>query len=643
MKSFTTAAKSAAVFAAAAMLAACGAVPAATPAAAPAAASTAAATVKPAVTAPKPTDSVVDPLKGRYMSKLTPQERGAIATQQPPVTIDITKKYLATIQTPKGNLVVELDPTAAPQTVNNFIYLANNGFYDDLTFHRVEPGFVIQGGDPAGNGTGGPGYGIPPEIKLKHVNGAIAMARRGGPAASTPSSGSQFYITLGAQPNLDDQYTVFGHVVSGLDVASKIAIADKITRIDVVEGSAAAISAAPDAAAKPAVTAAPTAIPLPTATPAPATCSPITDTFSISDPLLNVAKDDHVLGSSDKTTTLVEYGDLECPACGSLYPVLHGTYLAISDTAKLVFRHYPLTEIHPRAMLGSMALESAGTQGKFWEMLEVLYTKQAEWATIPITDGTKVTDTIKTYAKGLGLDAAKFEAGLTSADNLARIQRDMKSGDALKLTSTPSLFIDGRALNPAALANEAFFEQYDAYYKARKGYFDYMATNPLRVKAPEQVTDKNALYQMTLKTSKGDVVLELDPKLAPVNVNSMVFLAQKGYLKNIPLELNDAAVGATLFLDPSGTGTASPGYDCSSETSPIGAFNAAGVVALYGDGERTGSQFVITYTPTQQFEGQFTVIGKVVNGLDTLKNLVPRQNETNAAPDKIESVTVSKK
>ncbi|HQV68669.1 MAG TPA: peptidylprolyl isomerase [Thermoflexales bacterium] len=643
MKSFTTAAKSAAVFAVIAVMSACTAAPAASPTAAPAAAATAVGTAKPAVTAPKPTDSVVDPLKGRPMAQLSAQERGAIATQQPPVTIDITKKYLATIQTAKGNIIVELDPTAAPQTVNNFIYLASNGFYDGLTFHRVEPGFVIQGGDPAGNGTGGPGYGVPPEIKLKHVDGAIAMARRSGPAASTPSSGSQFYITLGAQPNLDDQYTVFGHVVSGLDVAGKIAIGDKITRIDVVEGSAAAISAAPGGAAKPVVTAGPTAIPLPTATPVPATCSPITDTFAISDPLLNVVKDDHVLGASDKATTLVEYGDLECPACGSLYPVLHGTYTAISDTAKLVFRHYPLTEIHPRAMLGSMALESAGTQGKFWEMMDTLYTKQAEWATIAITDGVKLTDTLKTYAKNLGLDVAKFEAGLSSADNLARIQRDMKSGDALKINSTPSLFIDGRALNPAALANEAFFDQYESYYKARQGYAAYMATNPLRVKGPEQVTDKSAIYQMTLKTSKGDVVLELDPKLAPVNVNSMVFLAQKGYFKNVPLELNDATVGATLFLDPSGTGTASPGYDCSSEAAPAGAFDQAGVVALYGDGERTGSQFVITYTPTQQFEGQFTVIGKVVSGLDTLKNLVPRQNEANAAADKIDSVTVSKK
>lgn len=635
MKSFNSAAKSAAVFAIIAVLSACTAAPAPTSAPAPAAPSTAALTARPTTAGAKPTD---DPLRARYMAKLSPQERGQIATAPPPITIDITKKYLATIQTPRGDIVVELDPSAAPQTVNNFIYLANNGFYDGLTFHRVEPGFVIQGGDPAGNGTGGPGYGLPPEIKLKHVDGAIAMARRSGPAASTPSSGSQFYITLGAQPNLDDQYTVFGHVVSDGGVARKVAVADKIIRIDITEASGASVSPAPVAAAPVA-----TPIPLPTMTPVPATCAPITDTFTISNPLLVVDKADHIQGDGNKTSTLVEYGDFECPACGSLHPLLKSTYGVISPTARLVFRHYPLVEIHPRAMLSAMAVESAGTQGKLWEMIDTLYTKQADWATIPITDGAKLTDTLKSYAKELGLDAAKFEAGLTSAENLARIQRDIKSGDALELSGTPSLFIDGRALQTAALASPDFGDQYDAYVKARKGYFDYIATNPLRVKGPEQVIDKNAIYQMTLKTSKGDVMVELDPKLAPVNVNSIVFLAQKGYFKNIPLELNDAAVGATLFLDPSGTGTASPGYDCSSETPPPDAFAAAGVVALYGDGERTGSQFVITYTPTQQFEGQFTVIGKVVSGLDTLKNLVPRQNETNAANDSIQSVTISKK
>ncbi len=153
----------------------------------------------------------------------------------PPMTIDVNKAYIATIKTAKGDIVAELYPKDAPQTVNNFVFLARDGFYNKLTFHRVVPGFVIQGGDPSGNGTGGPGYNIPPEIKSKHSKGALAMARRGGPAQTTPSSGSQFYITLEPQPGLDGDYTVFGQVTQGQDVVQKIAVGDVIQSVTIEE------------------------------------------------------------------------------------------------------------------------------------------------------------------------------------------------------------------------------------------------------------------------------------------------------------------------------------------------------------------------------------------------------------------------
>jgi peptidyl-prolyl cis-trans isomerase B (cyclophilin B) len=154
----------------------------------------------------------------------------------PSMTIDTNKKYTATIKTAKGDIVVELYPKDAPQTVNNFVFLARDGFYNNLTFHRVEPGFVIQGGDPLGNGTGGPGYTIPAEIKGKHTKGAIAMARL--PDNVNPkrdSSGSQFYITLDATPFLDGQYTAFGQVTQGMDVVQKIARGDTIQSVTVEE------------------------------------------------------------------------------------------------------------------------------------------------------------------------------------------------------------------------------------------------------------------------------------------------------------------------------------------------------------------------------------------------------------------------
>ena len=150
--------------------------------------------------------------------------------------IDAGKKYVAVIRTSKGDIECELFAEDTPLSVTNFKYLADGGFYNGLTFHRVEPGFVIQGGDPTGTGSGGPGYTIPAEIKRAHPKGALAWARTGD--AVNPerrSSGSQFYITLEATPFLDGGYTVFGQTTKGMDVVEKISKGDKIESIVIRE------------------------------------------------------------------------------------------------------------------------------------------------------------------------------------------------------------------------------------------------------------------------------------------------------------------------------------------------------------------------------------------------------------------------
>ncbi|MDP3993921.1 MAG: peptidylprolyl isomerase [bacterium] len=128
------------------------------------------------------------------------------------------------LETSMGSIKIALDPQAAPKTAANFEKLVRDSFYNSLTFHRIIPGFVIQGGDPVGNGTGGPGYTVPAEINLPHKRGSIAMARL--PDQVNPdreSSGSQFYIALADLPDLDGQYTVFGQVTEGMDVVDQIA------------------------------------------------------------------------------------------------------------------------------------------------------------------------------------------------------------------------------------------------------------------------------------------------------------------------------------------------------------------------------------------------------------------------------------
>lgn len=142
-------------------------------------------------------------------------------------------KQMAIITMEKGGVIeLEFYPKDAPKTVENFITLAKKDFYNGLTFHRVVPGFVAQGGDPNGNGSGGPGYQIKAEFNAnKHVRGSLAMAR----SADPDSAGSQFYICFEPQPSLDGKYTVFGKVTKGMDVVDKIQVGDKMTSVVIKE------------------------------------------------------------------------------------------------------------------------------------------------------------------------------------------------------------------------------------------------------------------------------------------------------------------------------------------------------------------------------------------------------------------------
>ena len=154
----------------------------------------------------------------------TPAGTPTPATQRysgpPAMTIDTNKSYFAVIHTDKGDIRVELFAQQAPQTVNNFVFLARDGFYNELTFHRVIVGFVAQAGDPEGTGSGGPGYTIPDEQSGRPFEaGTLGMAKRGD---QPNSAGSQFFVTYTDQPQLNDQFTAFGRIVEGMDVLNSI-------------------------------------------------------------------------------------------------------------------------------------------------------------------------------------------------------------------------------------------------------------------------------------------------------------------------------------------------------------------------------------------------------------------------------------
>jgi cyclophilin family peptidyl-prolyl cis-trans isomerase len=167
--------------------------------------------------APKPTQTIKDTtLTDLKFPGILPDEK--------------IKNKKAVIVTNKGTIEFDLNADKAPKTVSNFVFLAEKGFYNGLTFHRVEPNFVIQGGDPRGNGTGGPGYQFEDEkVVGEYLAGTVAMANSG-----PDTNGSQFFICLDDQPNLPKLYNLFGQVTSGLDVVKKIAVGDKMESVTIV-------------------------------------------------------------------------------------------------------------------------------------------------------------------------------------------------------------------------------------------------------------------------------------------------------------------------------------------------------------------------------------------------------------------------
>ena len=151
----------------------------------------------------------------------------------PEMTIDTAKSYAATIKTNRGDIELDFFAAEAPRTVNSFVFLARDGYYDGLTFHRVIPGFVAQGGCPHGTGTGGPGYTFEDETKsnpYKHETGSLSMANAG-----PNTNGSQFFICHEAQPHLNGKHTVFGKVTKGMDVVLSLEQGDFMEEILITE------------------------------------------------------------------------------------------------------------------------------------------------------------------------------------------------------------------------------------------------------------------------------------------------------------------------------------------------------------------------------------------------------------------------
>jgi cyclophilin family peptidyl-prolyl cis-trans isomerase len=189
-----------------------------------------------ALTAPAAVASTTPCASASFGAPLQPKDAPAdvhVYSAPPAMQIDTAKLYQATIHTARGDIVLCLQPKLAPKTVNNFVVLARNHFYDGLTFHRVVAGFVIQGGDPKGDGSGGPGYSFADEpVQGSYTPGCVAMANAG-----PNTNGSQFFICIADDTQLSKAYNLFGQVSRGMDVALKIQQGDRMQTVAVQEQS----------------------------------------------------------------------------------------------------------------------------------------------------------------------------------------------------------------------------------------------------------------------------------------------------------------------------------------------------------------------------------------------------------------------
>lgn len=305
------------------------------------------------------------------------------------------------------------------------------------------------------------------------------------------------------------------------------------------------------------------------------------------------------------------------------------------DELRVVYRHFPLLSIHDKAQITAEAAEAAGAQGKFWEMHDLLFARQQQWSSTPVD---QMVGVLTGYATEIGVaDAAQFQADLENGTYTDKIQADYQAAVETGLNSTPS-FVVNQATYPAQSFGLSYqgLDIFIKLMKLRKSWFVQ----------PEQVIDPAKEYIATIKTDKGDIQIELFTDTAPVNVNSFAFLAQQGWYEDVTFHRvlpGFVAQGG----DPTGTGVGFPGYQCGDEVVDSRTFDEPGLVSLANSGPNTnGSQFFITYDATPQLNEGFTIIGRVINGMNVAESLQPRDPQQNpdAGPgDKIITITIEEK
>jgi cyclophilin family peptidyl-prolyl cis-trans isomerase len=301
---------------------------------------------------------------------------------------------------------------------------------------------------------------------------------------------------------------------------------------------------------------------------------------------------------------------------------------AYPEQLRLVYRHFPLTSIHDKAVLTAEASEAAGAQGYFWKMHDLLYERQGEWSG---QSPEAMEETLAAYAGEIGMDVAQFSQALEEGTFRDQVMQSYTEASSLGLRGTPSIFINGQFYNGPV-------EEYVFDGLIKLFNFDGLQYP----EPPAMIIDPSRPYFATVQTNQGSFCIELFARQAPKTVNNFVFLAQEGFYDDVIFHrvLPDFVAQTG---DPTGSGFGGPGYRFEDEIDPELTHDGPGILSMANAGPDTnGSQFFITYQAVPDLDGKHTVFGQVVDGMEVVESLTPRdpQQDYRAPADVIRSIAI---
>lgn len=361
----------------------------------------------------------------------------------------------------------------------------------------------------------------------------------------------------------------------------------------------------------------------------------VAETASSIDEAAQIRPNDKVKGAEDPVVTIIEYADFQCPACGAFSPIVAQLVENYPDHVQVVYRHFPLNGIHPNAQKAAEAAELAADQGKFWEFHDALFADQEAWGGLTAVN---FRDYLIETATAVGLDADQFATDFDNGKYADYVTASEQEAVALGLTGTPSVILDGAVL-PQVPYDYGLWSSYVQGQVALVALAERQYSEP-----PAMSIDPDKSYIATIELEKGgQVVIELLPKSAPQTVNNFVFLANEGWYDDVMFHRVIPGFMAQTG-DPTGLGVGDPGYSIPDEFDPALSHNGAGIVSMANSGPNSGgSQFFITYAPATHLDGAHAIFGRVIEGMDAVQAITPRDPSDPNAPegDRIVTITIT--